>query len=124
MDRLFRSLYSRRKPIAVVLAYLAFCWLVLQLVDVFLRGDGLSRWAASAVFVVLGAGLVTISTIVFRRMAPETPAHQLAAIWFADIANYSDLMARDEARAIVLVHLFQGVARRTVRDHDGRIVKF
>ncbi len=124
MDRLLRSLYSRRRPIAVVIAYLAFCWLVLQLVDVLLRGDGLSRWAASAVFVVLGIGLVTISTVVFRRMAPETPAHQLAAIWFADIANYSDLMARDEARAIVLVHLFQGVARRTVRDHDGRIVKF
>lgn len=123
MERLFRSLRIHRKPLALLLAYLAASWLVLQLIDVLLGNEGLPGWAASATFIVLGIGLVAITTIVFRQLRGST-SHQLAAIWFADIANYSQLMARDEARVMVLVQLFRGVARRTVRDHDGRLVKF
>lgn len=123
MGRLFRSLRSRRKPLALLLAYLAGSWFVLQLMDVLLGNDGMPSWAVSATLIVLGIGLVALTVIVFPQLRGSTP-HQLAAIWFADIANYSDLMARDEARMLVLVQLFQGVVRRTVRDHDGRIVKF
>ncbi len=114
MGRLFRSLRDRPKLLALLLAILAVTWFVLQ---------GLLGWAASASLLLLGIGLVAITTIAFRRLRKST-AHQLAAIWFADIANYSDLMARDEARTMLLVQLFRGVAKRTIREHDGRIVKF
>jgi adenylate cyclase len=123
MGRLFRSLRARRQPFALLLAYLAASWLVLQLLDALLGNDGLPGWAASASLLVLGIGLVAITTIVFRQLRGSA-GHELAAIWFADIANYSDLMARDEARTLVLVQLFRGVAKRTIREHDGRIVKF
>ncbi|HET6362089.1 MAG TPA: adenylate/guanylate cyclase domain-containing protein [Gemmatimonadota bacterium] len=123
MGRLFWFVRSRRKPLALLLAYLAASWLVFQLLDALSGDNGLPGWAASATFVVLGSGLVAITTIVFRQLRGSA-AHELAAIWFADIANYSELMARDEARVMVLVQLFRGIARRTVRDHDGRLVKF
>ena len=124
MDRWFRSLQHRRKQLAALLAYLGASWLILQLVDFVVGDDGLPGWAAALVFLALGIGLIAISTIVLRRLPAGTSAHQLAAIWFADISNYSELMARDEARVMVLVQLFRGVARRAVRKHDGRIVKF
>ena len=48
----------------------------------------------------------------------------LAAILFADIVEYSDLSARDEARALRLVHAFQKEARSSVVRYGGRVVKF
>ena len=71
MDRLFRSLRTRRKPLALLLAYLAASWLVLQLLDALLGNDGLPGWAASASLLVLGIGLVAITTIVFRQLTRE-----------------------------------------------------
>ena len=123
MGRLVRSLRSHRKPLALLLAYLAASWVVLQFVDLLLGNEGLQSWAGTATLVLLGIGLAGVATIVLRQLRGSSP-HQLAAIWFADIANYSELMARDEARVMTLVQLFRGIARRTVRDHDGRLVKF
>ncbi len=51
-------------------------------------------------------------------------AHRLAAVWFADIAGYTELSTRDEDHAVELVELMQAAAARTVRDHGGRVVKF
>jgi TolB-like protein/class 3 adenylate cyclase/Tfp pilus assembly protein PilF len=51
-------------------------------------------------------------------------SHRLAALCFADIAGYTELSARDEDEAVALVKVFQGVARRAVEEHGGRIVKF
>jgi adenylate cyclase len=50
--------------------------------------------------------------------------HHLVALWFADIAGYSDRAAEDERGALQLVEILQSLSRETVRRHDGRIVKF
>jgi adenylate cyclase len=49
---------------------------------------------------------------------------RLAAVWFADIAGYTDLSARDEDTAVRLVELLQTIAREVVEKHGGRVVKF
>ncbi|HYO45592.1 MAG TPA: adenylate/guanylate cyclase domain-containing protein [Gemmatimonadota bacterium] len=50
--------------------------------------------------------------------------HRLAAIWFADIVDYTELSASDEPRALGLVGAFQRAARRTVPAYGGRLVKY
>src|SRR5438034_4689727 len=50
--------------------------------------------------------------------------HHLVALWFADIAGYSDSAAEDERGALHLVEILQTLSRETVQRHDGRIVKF
>lgn len=57
--------------------------------------------------------------------APSSaPMRRLAAVWFADLVGYTALSARDEAAALRLVALFQGLSRTLVGEHGGRIVKF
>lgn len=48
----------------------------------------------------------------------------LVALWFADIAAYSTHAAEDETGALRLVQLLQELARQTIPQHRGRIVKF
>ena len=50
--------------------------------------------------------------------------HRLAAIWFADIVDYSRLSSIDQAGAVRLVAEFQLAARQAVERFGGRIVKF
>jgi adenylate cyclase len=50
-------------------------------------------------------------------------SHRLAAIWFADIAGYTELTSKDEDRAVELVELMQAAAGEAVRAQDGRVVK-
>lgn len=50
--------------------------------------------------------------------------HRLAAIWFADIVDYTELSASDEPQALALVGAFQRAARRTVPRYGGRLVKY
>ncbi|HKY60272.1 MAG TPA: adenylate/guanylate cyclase domain-containing protein [Gemmatimonadota bacterium] len=50
-------------------------------------------------------------------------SHRLAAIWFADIAGYTELSTKDEDHAVTLVELLQEAAREAVRAENGRIVK-
>lgn len=50
--------------------------------------------------------------------------HRLAAVWFADIVDYSRLSAADESHAVRLVGVFQSAARGAVERFGGRIVKF
>jgi adenylate cyclase len=50
--------------------------------------------------------------------------HHLVALWFADIAGYSDRSAKDERGALELIELLQTLSRETVRSYEGRIVKF
>ncbi|HEY7472600.1 MAG TPA: adenylate/guanylate cyclase domain-containing protein [Gemmatimonadota bacterium] len=50
--------------------------------------------------------------------------HRLAAIWFADIVDYTELSASDEPRALALVSAFQEAVRRTVERYGGRVVKY
>ncbi len=52
------------------------------------------------------------------------PQHRLAAVWFADIVDYSRLSAINEAEALRLVEIFQAVVKESVEKHDGRVVKF
>lgn len=49
---------------------------------------------------------------------------RLAALFFADIVDFSGLSARDEAEALRLVPIFQSVTREVVSRYGGRIVKF
>lgn len=51
-------------------------------------------------------------------------SRKLAAVYFADLVGYSELSSRDEAAALRLVDMLQGVARREVGAQNGRIVKF
>ncbi|HJR54882.1 MAG TPA: adenylate/guanylate cyclase domain-containing protein [Gemmatimonadota bacterium] len=53
-----------------------------------------------------------------------TVHRRLAALFFADIVDFSGLSARDEAEALRLVPLFQAAAREAVGRFGGRIVKF
>ena len=56
---------------------------------------------------------------------PTTPlTHHLVALWFADIAGYSDLAAEDERSALQLIEILQSLSRDTVRRYEGRVVKF
>jgi adenylate cyclase len=48
----------------------------------------------------------------------------LVALWFADIAGYSEHTAEDEASALQLVELLQTLSRETVTRYSGRVVKF
>lgn len=48
----------------------------------------------------------------------------LVALWFADIAGYSEHSAKDESGALRLVELLQTVSRETVTRYSGRVVKF
>jgi adenylate cyclase len=50
--------------------------------------------------------------------------HHLVALWFADIAGYSDHAAKDERGALQLIELLQTLSRETVGRHQGRLVKF
>jgi adenylate cyclase len=49
---------------------------------------------------------------------------RLAAVWFADIVDYTRLSAQDEEAALGLVRDFQAVARDVVERQGGRVVKF
>ncbi len=53
-----------------------------------------------------------------------TVRHRLAAIWFADLVDYSRLSATDQAGAMRLVALFQDAGRAAVQAYGGRVVKF
>jgi adenylate cyclase len=56
---------------------------------------------------------------------PKTPlTHHLVALWFADIAGYSDRAAEDERSALHLIEILQSLSRDTVRRYEGRVVKF
>jgi adenylate cyclase len=56
---------------------------------------------------------------------PKTPlAHHLVALWFADVAGYSERAAEDEPGALQLVEILQTLSRDMVRRYDGRVVKF
>ena len=48
----------------------------------------------------------------------------LVALWFADIAGYSEHAARDESGALRLVEILQELASATVPQFRGRVVKF
>jgi len=50
--------------------------------------------------------------------------HHLAALWFADIAGYSERVAQDERGALQLVEILQTLSHTTVQKHEGRVVKF
>ena len=53
-----------------------------------------------------------------------TVHRRLAALFFADIVDFSGLSARDESEALRLVALFQSATREVVGRFGGRIVKF
>src|SRR6266513_2318426 len=54
--------------------------------------------------------------IVTRSRMPKAPLpHQLVALWFADIAGYSDRAAEDERGALQLIEILQSLSRDTVR---------
>jgi adenylate cyclase len=56
---------------------------------------------------------------------PKTPlAHHLVALWFADVAGYSERAAEDERGALQLIEILQTLSRDMVRRYDGRVVKF
>jgi adenylate cyclase len=48
---------------------------------------------------------------------------RLAALWFADLAGYSDLASRDEEAAVRLAETFQQSVREAVAERGGRVVK-
>src|SRR5205809_1967370 len=48
----------------------------------------------------------------------------LVALWFADIAGYSEHAAKDENSALSLVEILQELASETVPQFRGRVVKF
>lgn len=49
---------------------------------------------------------------------------RLAAVWFADLVDYTRLAAEDEDAALELVADLQAAAKSVVERHAGRIVKF
>jgi adenylate cyclase len=57
-------------------------------------------------------------------MAKTSLPHHLVALWFADIAGYSDRAAQDEHGALQLVGILQALSRQTVDEYEGRVVKF
>ncbi|MFZ0916864.1 MAG: tetratricopeptide repeat protein [Candidatus Udaeobacter sp.] len=57
-------------------------------------------------------------------MRKNSLPHHLAALWFADIAGYSERVAEDERGALQLVEILQALSRSAVQRHEGRVVKF
>jgi len=57
-------------------------------------------------------------------MAKTSLSHHLVALWFADIAGYSERAAEDERGALQLIEILQALSRGVVQQHRGRIVKF
>src|SRR5262252_10327054 len=57
-------------------------------------------------------------------MAKTSLPHHLVALWFADIAGYSERAAQDERGALELIRILQTLSRSIVERHDGRVVKF
>ena len=51
-------------------------------------------------------------------------SRRLAAVWFADIAGYTDLSSRDEEAALKAVDELQRLSKDSVESHGGRIVKY
>jgi class 3 adenylate cyclase/tetratricopeptide (TPR) repeat protein len=51
-------------------------------------------------------------------------SHRLAAVWFADVVGYSQLMSENEGEAVAVVRLFQAVCRDIVPPGGGRVIKF
>ena len=49
---------------------------------------------------------------------------RLAAVWLADLVDYTRLAAEDEDAALELVADLQVAARKVVERHAGRIVRF
>ena len=63
--------------------------------------------------------------IITTVQMPKTPlAHHLVALWFADVAGYSERAAEDERGALQLIEILQTLSRDMVRRYDGRVVKF
>jgi adenylate cyclase len=57
-------------------------------------------------------------------MAKASLSHHLVALWFADIAGYSERVAQDERGALQLIELLQALSGSTVQRYEGRVVKF
>lgn len=57
-------------------------------------------------------------------MAKRSLPHHLVALWFADIAGYSERAAQDERGALQLIEILQALSRNIVERHEGRVVKF
>jgi adenylate cyclase len=57
-------------------------------------------------------------------MAKTSLPHHLAALWFADIAGYSERAAQDEHGALQLIEILQAFSHKIVEHHEGRVVKF
>src|SRR5215510_1895125 len=57
-------------------------------------------------------------------MAKTSLPHHLVALWFADIAGYSERAAQDERGALELIRILQTLSRSVVERHEGRVVKF
>jgi len=57
-------------------------------------------------------------------MAKKSLPHHLVALWFADIAGYSERAARDERGALQLIEILQGLSHSIVERNEGRVVKF
>jgi adenylate cyclase len=56
---------------------------------------------------------------------PKAPlTHHLVALWFADIAGYSERAAEDECGALQLIEILQALSRDAVQRYKGRVVKF
>jgi adenylate cyclase len=56
---------------------------------------------------------------------PKAPlTHHLVALWFADIAGYSERTAEDERGALQLIEILQALSQDTVQRYKGRVVKF
>ena len=47
-------------------------------------------------------------------MAKTSLPHHLVALWFADIAGYSERAAQDERGALQLIEILQALSRSTV----------
>ena len=58
------------------------------------------------------------------QMPTTSLTHHLVALWFADIAGYSDLTAEDEGSALQQIEILQSLSRDTVGRYQGRVVKF
>jgi class 3 adenylate cyclase/tetratricopeptide (TPR) repeat protein len=52
------------------------------------------------------------------------PRRHLAAVWFADVVEFTSLSARDEDTALAVVDVMQALSRRIVEARGGRIVKY
>jgi adenylate cyclase len=56
---------------------------------------------------------------------PKAPlTHHLVALWFADIAGYSERAAEDERAALQLIEILQALSGDVVQRYKGRVVKF